>query len=109
MTTYSPLEDRLLVRVIKKTEPEKTESGIITDMGKKEVTEAEVYAIGIGRYATETGVFMPTALHKGDTVLVGIKSGMPIDIPLEDGTKVEMKLMRESDVLALIKKKEISS
>lgn len=107
MTNFSPLEDRLLVRPIKKNEVEKTEGGIIIpDSAKKEVAEGEVFSVGPGRYAYESGVFIPTWLHKGDIVLYGKNQGMPIDIPGEDGKREEMRLLRESDVLLLISKKQ---
>lgn len=115
---YQPLEDRVLVIVIK---PEtnitaqgtglvgdsgKTEGGIfIPGTAKKETIEAVVHAVGQGRFAGETGAFMPTVLHKGDLVLVGFNSGMLMDVPVAEKI-VEMKLLREADVLLLIKKKE---
>lgn len=101
---YECLEDRCLIRPIKKTEPETTQSGLILDMQKKEVGEGIVISIGNGRFASETGVFMENVLREGDTVLYGLGVGMPIDLPDEDGKKTEMRLMRESDVLMLIKK-----
>lgn len=104
--TFSPLEDRVLINPIKKTEPETTEAGLIIDMQKKEVGEGVVHAAGNGRFASETGVFMENVLRKGDIVLYGLNTGMPLDVPDEDGKKVEMRLMRESDILALIKKSE---
>lgn len=119
MTRYTPLEDRVLVIPIKeKVDVSEdglqtkgtTEGGIlIAATIKRETQEAEVYSVGLGRYANETGVFMSTVLAKGDIVLIGVNGGMPVEVPMEDGKKVEMKLMREGDVLALIKKKEISS
>lgn len=102
--TFQPLEDRVLVKPIKNTESEKSESGIILDMVKKEVGEGVVHAAGHGRYAGETGTFIPTILAKGDVVLYGIHTGMPLDVPDEDGKKTEMRLMRESDILLVIKK-----
>ena len=102
---YSPLEDRVLIREIKKTEPEKTASGIIIDMAKKEVLEGEVINVGQGRYASETGTFIPTCLNKGDLVLYGKNNGMPITIENGNG-KEDVVLMRESEVLLLVKKSE---
>jgi len=102
-THFSPLEDRVLIVPIKKTEEEKTEAGLIS-VAKKEVGEGIVYAVGNGRFATETGVFMENVLRKGDIVLYGIKGGMPLDVEDENGKKVEMRLFRESDILAIIKK-----
>jgi co-chaperonin GroES (HSP10) len=99
---YEPLEDRVLIREVKKTEPEKTAGGIITDMVKKEVKEGEVVAVGQGYTARDTGTFIPTILHKGDIVLYGINAGMPIEIQNGNG-KEECRLMRESDVLCLLK------
>lgn len=100
-----PLEDRLLVRPIKKTESEKTAAGIITDMKKKEVLEGEVVAIGDGYTARDTGLFIPTLLHKGDIILYGKTAGVPIEIENGNG-KEEVLLMRENEVLLLIKKSE---
>jgi len=99
--SYSPLEDRILVKPIKKTD-EKTESGLyIPDTVKKDVAEGIVAAVGLGRYAPETGVFINTVLNRGDHVLFGANEGMPIEVDKE--THI---LMREGSVLLLIKKNE---
>ena len=105
-TSYQPLEDRVLIKPIKKTEPETTASGILIDMKKKEVAEGEVIAVGSGRYAGETGQFMPTVLAKGDIVLYGINQGMKIDIPNEKNIAEEHIVLREGDVLFLIARSE---
>lgn len=102
---YEPLEDRCLIRQIKKTEPETTASGIITDMMKKEVLEGEIVAIGQGYTTRDTGVFIPTILHKGDIVLYGKLAGTPLDIENGNG-KEECVLMREGDVLCRIGSKD---
>lgn len=104
MIAYQPLEDRVVVRPIKSAEPAKTAAGIITETIKKETLEAEVLAVGAGRYAPENGQFIPTVLIQGDVVLIGANNGMPLDIPGEDGLNMECKLMREGDVLCLIRK-----
>lgn len=103
---YQPLEDRILIKPIKQTEPETTNAGLIIDMKKKEVGEGVVHAVGNGRFASENGAFLENVLRKGDTVLYGLNVGMPLDVPDETGAKVEMRLMRESDILLLIKKSE---
>lgn len=97
--TYQPLEDRVLVRPIKPTE-EKTEGGIIKDMMRKETQQAEVVSVGPGRYAADTGTFMPTILSPGDIVIIPFDYGMNFDTPDEK----DLKLMREADVLLLVKK-----
>lgn len=101
---YDPLEDRVLIKEIKKTEPETTAAGIITDTIQKETAEGIVAAVGDGYTARDTGTFIQTVLRKGDLVLFGKNAGMKIDVPNEDGTKTEHRLMREGDVLLLIKK-----
>jgi co-chaperonin GroES (HSP10) len=106
---YSPLEDRILIKPIKKTEPETTAGGIITDTIKKEVAEGLVVSAGQGFTARDTGVFVPTWVKKGDMVLYGVHAGMPIDIPNEEGGKDACLLMREGDILMLIKKAEQDS
>lgn len=103
---YTPLEDRVLIKPIKKTESEKSDGGIILDPVKKEVAEGVVFAIGEGRYAPENGTFIPNVLRKGDVVLYGVNAGMPFEVPDETGKKTEMRLLREADVLAFIKKSE---
>lgn len=101
---YDPLEDRILILPIKKTEEEKTASGLI-DVSKKETAEGIVVANGAGYTARDTGVFVQTVLAVGDKVLYGIHAGMPLEVPNEKGEKVEHRLMRESDVLCLLSKK----
>lgn len=105
MTQYSPLEDRILILPKKETEPAKTAGGLY-DQSTKPVQEATVYAIGPGMYARESGVFMPTMLKKGDVVLVARDGGVPFSITTEEGKTEDLKLLRESDVLMLISKKE---
>jgi len=73
---------------------------------KKETLEGEVVAVGAGRYASETGVFMETVLRKGDIVLYGINQGMKIDVPNELGIWEEHVVLREGDVLFLIGRQE---
>lgn len=102
-TKYAPLEDRVLIRTIKK-ENEVSEAGIILDMVKKEVSEGEVVAAGRGRYAPETGTFIPTILGKGDLVLFGSEQGMPVMVEGE-----ELRIMREGDVLLHIGTKEATA
>lgn len=104
MNTFSPLEDRILVKPIKKTELEVTDGGIIIpDSSKKEVAEGYVVAAGPGYTARDTGVFVATVLGKGDLVLYGINQGMEIDIDGENG-KESVRILREGDVILLISK-----
>lgn len=109
MTTYQPLEDRCLIRPIKSAEPERTAAGIITETIKKDVLQGEVVAVGEGFTTRDTGVFVQTVLRKGDIVLYGASAGVPLDVPNSEGGKDECRLMREGDVLVLIKKAEESN
>lgn len=98
---YSPLEDRVLVKPNTPTAQEKTDGGIIIpDTVRKIISEGTVAEVGAGRYAPETGMFIPTVLGKGDTVVYGAEAGVPITID-----KIEYKLMRESDILICSPKK----
>lgn len=101
---YSPLEDRILVRPKTAAELEKTDGGIIIpDSAKKEVKEGTVVAAGVGLYARDSGVWMPTVLGKGDVVLFGAGQGLPITVETDNG-KEEVLIMREGDVLMLLAK-----
>jgi chaperonin GroES len=97
---FTPLEDRLLVKPLPQ-ESEKSDSGIILDMVKKEIAKGEVVAIGDGRYAPENGQFIPNRLIKGDIVIYGINQGMEITVE-----KQTYRILRESDVLLVVGKKE---
>lgn len=106
MNQISPLEDRVLVRPFKSTEDEKTEGGLFVPVNvKKDVMRGEVFAAGIGRYAAETGVFMPTMVAKGDIVLFAATQGMDVPIDTENGRE-EMRIMREGDILILVSRKD---
>jgi chaperonin GroES len=98
---FVPLEDKVLVRLIKSTAIETTEAGIITDTIKKLTRNGEVVAVGAGRYAMESGVFMPNVLHEGDVVIFGDSIGLEIKVNGED-----LLLMREGDILLASPKKQ---
>lgn len=104
-TIYSCLEDRVLIRPIKKSDQQTTAAGILLDT-KKEVGEGEVIDVGEGYVARDTGVMVSTILHRGDVVLYALAAGMPLDIPKEEGGFEELRLMREGDCLCLISRKE---
>lgn len=102
MVKFNCLEDRCLIRPIKEKELKKTEGGIIDPNVKtKPVLKGEVISIGIGFTARDTGVPVPTVLHKGDIVLYGAGAGLPVEIETEAG-KEEVLIMRETDCLIMI-------
>ena len=94
-----PLQDRVLVRRI--AEEEKTKGGIIIpDSAKEKPAEAEVIAVGNGKF-DDKGALRPLTVKKGDRVLFGKYSGNEIKI---DGE--EHMLLRESDVIAVMRSGE---
>lgn len=107
MEILTPLEDRVIVRQVKKSVEETTESGLVYK-AKRETCNGVVVSVGQGRYASETGTFIPTFVAKGDLVLCGLDGdklrGMPIEIETETG-KEEVFMMREADILAVISEK----
>jgi chaperonin GroES len=89
--TIQPLGDRVLVKILETEEV--TKSGIVLpDSAKEKKAEGEVMAIGDGEEVKELG------LNVGDRVLFGKYSGD--DVELED---IEYKILKEEDVLAVIK------
>ena len=82
-----PLSDRLLVR--------RLGGIIILDTAKEKPQQAEVVAVGPGRF--EDGKRIPLDVKKGDKILMGKYSGTEVKI---DGT--EYLIMREDDVLAIV-------
>jgi len=92
-----PLGDRVLVKRIEKEE-EKSQGGIIIpDTAKEKPIEGVVIAVGPGEY-DEKGNRKPLEVKPKDKVLFNKYAGTEIKI---DG--VEHLMMRESDILAIIK------
>jgi chaperonin GroES len=90
-----PLYDRILVKRI--DVKEQVRGGIIIpDTAKEKPLEAEVIAVGEGKYA-EDGKRIKLDVKKGDKVLIGKYSGT--EIKLEDG---EFTILREDEVLAIV-------
>ncbi len=92
-----PLGDRV---VIKPLEAEnKTKGGIVLpDTAKEKPQEGKVMAVGKGK-VLENGALQPLEVKVGDKVLYGKYSGN--EITTKDGE--ELLIMREEDILAIIK------
>ncbi len=95
--TIRPLEDRV---VIKQIEAEaKTAGGIVLpETAKEKPQRGEVLAVGPGKLL-DSGERSPIGVVVGDEVLFGKYSGTEIKV---DGE--EVKILRESDILAKIVK-----
>jgi chaperonin GroES len=92
-----PLEDRVLV--LRMEEEEKTSGGIvIPDTAKEKPMQGKVIAVGPGK-VDDKGKQIPMEVKKNDRVLFGKYAGNEIKI---DG--VEHLIMREDDILAIVKK-----
>ena len=92
-----PLNDRVVVVGIE--EKEKTSGGIIIpDTAKEKPQEGKVVAVGPGKW-DENGKRIPLQVKKGDRVLFGKYTGNEIKID-----EVEHLIMREDDILGVIKK-----
>ena len=90
-----PLYERIVVR--RKDAQEQVRGGIIIpDTAKEKPQEAEVIAVGEGKFSEE-GKRIKLDVKKGDTVLIGKYSGT--DIKLND---VEYTIIREDEVLAVV-------
>ena len=90
-----PLYDRV---VVKRVEPKEQVRGgiIIPDTAKEKPQEAEVIAVGDGKY-TDEGKRIKLDVKKGDKVLIGKYSGT--DIKFDD---IEYTILREDEVLAIV-------
>jgi chaperonin GroES len=90
-----PLYDRIVVR--RKDTKEQIRGGIIIpDTAKEKPQEAEVVAVGEGKY-DENGKRIKLEVKKGDTVLLGKYSGT--EIKIDD---VEYTILREDEVLGIV-------
>src|SRR5258706_2630272 len=90
-----PLSDGIVVR--RKEAKETLRGGIIIpDTAKEKPQEAEVIAVGEGKF-NEDGKRMKLDVKKGDTVLIGKYSGT--EIKIDD---VEYTILREDEVIAIV-------
>ena len=92
-----PLDDRVVVQGLEAEE--KTTGGILLpDTAKQKPQQGKVIAVGPGKLS-EKGDRLALAVKVGDTVLFGKYSGSDVEV---NGT--ELKILRESDILAKVKK-----
>jgi len=91
-----PLGDRVVLRAIEREE--KTASGILLpDTAKEKPQEAEVVAVGPGRY--EEGKLVAVDVKVGDRVIFSKYAGTEVKY---DGN--EYLICRESDILAVVER-----
>ena len=96
---FTPLHDRVLVRLIESDE--KTSGGlIIPDTAKEKPQEGEVVAVGPGA-KSEEGKVSPMDVKIGDIVLFGKWSGTEVKV---DGK--EYSIMKEADIMGISKSKK---
>ncbi|WP_107496919.1 co-chaperone GroES [Thalassobius sp. I31.1] len=92
---FTPLHDRVLVRLIESDE--KTSGGlIIPDTAKEKPQEGEVVSVGAGA-KDDAGARIAMDVKAGDKILFGKWSGTEIKI---DGE--ELMIMKESDILGIL-------
>jgi chaperonin GroES len=92
-----PLDDRVVVEPLEAEE--KTAGGILLpDTAKQKPQRGRVVATGPGKLLDD-GKRAKMAVAKGDEVLYGRYSGTEVEVD-----RKELKIMRESDILAKIMK-----
>lgn len=90
-----PLGDRVVIEAIAKEET--TASGIVLpDSAKEKPQEGKVVAVGSGR--VENGERIALEVQEGDKVIFSKYAGTEVKL---DGR--ELLIMRESDILAVLK------
>lgn len=92
-----PLEDRVVVRPAESED--KTTGGIVLpDNAKEKQQKGEVLAVGPGKLL-DSGERAALSVSVGDVILFGKYAGNDVKVQGE-----ELKIMRESDILAKIEK-----
>jgi len=95
MAKINPLDDRIVIKEIEAEE--KTSGGIVLpDTAREKPQRGKVVAVGPGRLL-DSGKRAEIGLKEGDEVLFGKYAGTEIKLNGE-----EIKILRESDVLAKI-------
>ncbi|MBL8114046.1 MAG: co-chaperone GroES [Acidobacteria bacterium] len=93
-----PLYDRILVKRVEAKE--QVRGGIIIpDTAKEKPLEAEVKAVGEGKF-DDNGKRIPLDVKSGDRILIGKYAGTEIKIEDEDYV-----ILREDEVLAIVESK----
>jgi len=91
-----PLADRVVIKALE--ESEQMKGGLyIPDTAKEKPSQGEVVAVGPGKFSDD-GTRVEMEVKVGDKVLYGKYSGTEITL---DGQ--EYLILRESDVLAIVK------
>jgi chaperonin GroES len=95
--TLRPLDDRI---VVEPTEAEERTAGgiLLPDTAKQKPQQGKVVAVGPGRLS-DKGSRTAVGVKIGDVVLYGKYSGSDVEV---NGT--ELKILRESDILAKVAK-----
>ena len=97
-----PVNDKLVVKVNKNKNDEKTASGIILpDSVGEKCIEAEVVAVSLGMYTT-TGATVPPICEVGDTIIYDDMAQSPKDFKFEGEDYV---IMSQNEILTIIKDK----
>ena len=91
----TPLYDRVLLKRVEAAE-EMRGGIIIPDTAKEKPQEAEVVAVGEGKF-DEDGKRLPMTVNTGDIVLIGKYSGT--EIKIDD---IEHTIVREDEILAIV-------
>ena len=95
-----PVNDKLVVKVKKNKQDEKTVSGIILpDSVGEKCIEAEVVAVSLGMYTT-TGATVPPICDVGDTIIYDDMAQSPKDFKFEGE---EYVIMSQNEILTIIK------
>jgi chaperonin GroES len=96
VTKIQPLADRVVVKALEETE--QMRGGLyIPDTAKEKPQQGEIVAVGPGKVGDD-GVRIEPEVEVGNRVLYGKYSGTEVNV---DGE--EYLILRESDVLAIIK------
>ncbi|MFW6162001.1 MAG: co-chaperone GroES [Planctomycetota bacterium] len=92
-----PLGDRI---VVKRLEAEETTAGgiVLPDAAQEKPKQGEVVAVGEGKMGDE-GERLPMSVSAGDRIVFASYAGTEVTVDDED-----YLIMREEDVLALVKK-----
>ena len=95
-----PVNDKLVVKVNKNKNDEKTASGIILpDSVGEKCIEAEVVAVSLGMYTT-TGATVPPICDVGDTIIYDDMAQSPKDFKFEGENYV---ILSQNEILTIIK------
>lgn len=101
MSKIRPLADYIVIRP-EKAAKESPGGIVLPEAAQEKKARGTVVSVGLGRML-ECGTRLEPEVAEGDTVIFAKFSGMEIDMPGKDGKDEKLKVVREHEIVCVLK------